>query len=794
MMKGLTRPDGDLRTLLSVGSIGALPDGALLDLFEGRPGEVTADRAFETLVDRHGALVLRVARGRLASEEDARDAFQATFWLLARRSRSIRNRDALAGWLFGVATRVAVRASVEATRRRARERQAALPLEDRTTDPAHHDPDLAPAIQREVNRLPAKYRVAVILCDFEGLSYDEAASRLGCPVGTFKARLSRARARLRVRLAHRGFAPADWQSTPPRPLVVPFSLIQSASRLALSGPSAAVASIVNLAQGAARTMTWSKISLFAAAAILLVGSTIGGLWGGEVLRPIPDEPASPQRKTLEPAKSKLPPLVEQLLSTGLAAAEAEPDLSLSVRYLIQVGRSYSNQGDHASATAAFQRARARLDQADPIARRKWFHEDPLARIALALAWNGDKDLAHQTFGHALNLIEALPPAEFVRSWSELIPTQIRAEDRAAARDNIQWVRSLIEKHRADILPAGTADHFLIRLQAMSGDFAGALAAVDALPVRVGIDPADDRVQLLVELAQVVREADGTAADGALDAACQAVLRQVSPPARVRNLVALIKVVAKLDRVAAVQRLMAAVDAELADPAIPELIRLDYLQTLGTVGRHCLDRRDDEAVRRNGRHVIELLDRFPIFRQQPTYNYYLSEVSYTLIMIGDETLLFDLASRMPNDEALAICYGSAPVGLRIRRREAEARRYDDRVVALFRRNIEAAPKNLDDAERLTKDMAWEIWSGRLAQHHAARGEVGKALATIKPLPLMGQHHALPTLTLIMAKAGYLAEALDMPRWTTDSHVKRNIAIQAAVGVLDLDRWYLDALED
>ena len=191
----MPRPDADLQAILTYGALGTLDDAALLDLFESRDA-TAAERAFEALVRRHGPMVLRVARGRLGSEEDTRDAFQATFWLLARRSRSIRHRAGLAGWLFGVASRVAARAAVEAARRRTRERRVALSEADSTHDPARRvDPDLAPTVQAEVARLPRPYRVAVILCDLEGLSYEEAAHRLDCPLGTFKARLSRGRSR-----------------------------------------------------------------------------------------------------------------------------------------------------------------------------------------------------------------------------------------------------------------------------------------------------------------------------------------------------------------------------------------------------------------------------------------------------------------------------------------------------------------------------------------------------------------------------------------------------------------------
>ncbi len=322
----LTRTN-DLRTLLTLGSIGALNDGALLDLFETRRGGVSAaDRAFETLVGRHGGMVLRVARGRLGSEEDARDAFQATFWILARRSRTIRDRDALAAWLFGVASRVAARSVVEAARRRDRERRAATPVEDSSLDPARpdRDLDLAPTIQDEIRRLPEKYRVAVILCDLEGLSNEEAAARLACPSGTLKARLSRGRARLRTRLADRGFAPSSWQSTPPpRPLVVPVPLIQAACRMAL--PATSISSTLSLAQGASRTMLLSSISPWAAVASATLAA---GAVAVIAMTGLHSDPTSNQAPGPAPAAAAKPNLIKPveniLQNAGFEAGDQSP--------------------------------------------------------------------------------------------------------------------------------------------------------------------------------------------------------------------------------------------------------------------------------------------------------------------------------------------------------------------------------------------------------------------------------------------------------------------------------------
>ncbi|MEJ7638925.1 MAG: sigma factor [Singulisphaera sp.] len=113
-----------LETLFHAGTIVGLGDAQLLDRFASRRDEA-AEIAFAALVERHGPMVLRVCREVLRDPHEAQDAFQATFLILARKSASIRRRDALGPWLHGVALRVSACARSAAARRRTHERRRA---------------------------------------------------------------------------------------------------------------------------------------------------------------------------------------------------------------------------------------------------------------------------------------------------------------------------------------------------------------------------------------------------------------------------------------------------------------------------------------------------------------------------------------------------------------------------------------------------------------------------------------------------------------------------------------------
>ncbi|WP_337174976.1 sigma-70 family RNA polymerase sigma factor [Paludisphaera sp.] len=258
-----------IQALYDGGAIAGLDDAGLL----ARYLDDGSHEAFEAIVARHGAMVYEVCRSLTGSAADADDAFQATFLVLACRAASVRRRGSLGPWLFGVARRTALRARKEAARRRDRERRAALLAP--TVDAGPRVDDAVAVLIEEVDRLPARYREPVVLCHLQGLGYEEAASRLGCPSSTLGVRLKRAREKLRGRLERRGVE-APTIALPGATL--PDALAAATSRLApLVAPSlrgGVPVSVLFLTRGALRTMRMTRMIPIATALLALAA----GAW------------------------------------------------------------------------------------------------------------------------------------------------------------------------------------------------------------------------------------------------------------------------------------------------------------------------------------------------------------------------------------------------------------------------------------------------------------------------------------------------------------------------------------
>jgi RNA polymerase sigma factor (sigma-70 family) len=238
-----------------------LTDGQLLRSYLVRGDEA----AFEALVRRHGPMVYGVCCRVLHNPDDADDAFQAVFLVLLRKATTLATREVVGDWLHGVAYRTALKARAAAARRQVQERRTARSeavLDEETR------PDWLPLLDREIERLPSKYRLPVLLCDMQGHTRKEAARQLGWPEGTVSGRLSRARALLARRLTRCGVtlsaAVAALALTDKLSAHVPLSLIGStckaasgfAARCAAGSVSAPVAA---LTEGVVKAMLLSKV-------------------------------------------------------------------------------------------------------------------------------------------------------------------------------------------------------------------------------------------------------------------------------------------------------------------------------------------------------------------------------------------------------------------------------------------------------------------------------------------------------------------------------------------------------
>jgi RNA polymerase sigma factor (sigma-70 family) len=274
-----------LRTLFHLGSLRDLTDGQILERFATGHGEA-AELAFAALVERHGAMVLRICREVLSDPDDADDAFQATFLVLLKKARGLWVRESLGPWLHRVAYRTSCCARSADARRRRHERRAA---EIAVTSPSGAEvrlgDEIARALHEEVDRLPERYRVPIVLCDLEGRTCEEAARYTGSPVGTVKSWRARGRERLRERLSRRGITVSEGFVLPAPPTSLSTALSPALTDATLRGvmvlgkatSGLVSASIDSLMNKVLRAMTMEKFRLIAygclSVAVLAVGAS-----------------------------------------------------------------------------------------------------------------------------------------------------------------------------------------------------------------------------------------------------------------------------------------------------------------------------------------------------------------------------------------------------------------------------------------------------------------------------------------------------------------------------------------
>jgi RNA polymerase sigma factor (sigma-70 family) len=281
-------------------------DRQLVEQFLNRHDEAV----FEAIVRRHGAMVYRVCWRVLQHHQDAEDAFQATFLLLAQKLRNLRKHASLASWLHGVAHRVSLKAKAkaEAVTRRHHEQLARVAQEMPPDEVTWGE--LRAVLDAELAGLPEKWRLPLVLCYLEGRTQDEAAKQLGWSKRTLRRRLEEGRAALGGRLSRRGVVwPAalsavllsDCVTSAAVPSGLVNSTVEAASLLAAGQAAGGIisAKVATLTEGVSKTMFTSKLKNATAALVLVAALAVGA--GGLLYQTQAAEPQPPPAKAEKPA-------------------------------------------------------------------------------------------------------------------------------------------------------------------------------------------------------------------------------------------------------------------------------------------------------------------------------------------------------------------------------------------------------------------------------------------------------------------------------------------------------------
>lgn len=287
-------------------------DARLLERF-ARTGD---EDAFAELVQRHGSMVLSVCRRVLTNHQDAEDAFQATFLVLARKADSQAWTETVGPWLHGVALRIALKARTARLRRAVRENQPQQPRRETNEEALL---DLRRALDEELERLPSRYRSPLVLCYLEGKTRDEAAEELGWSVGSVKGRLERGREVLKQRLLRRGLTLSGVlcagfldESTASASVPAPLAAAAVQASVQFASPVVPISmlspGIVQLAQGVLHTMLIEKLKTAFFTVALTGFLSLGGAWFYETSfaqeRRDGEKPAAERREGDKPAAEK----------------------------------------------------------------------------------------------------------------------------------------------------------------------------------------------------------------------------------------------------------------------------------------------------------------------------------------------------------------------------------------------------------------------------------------------------------------------------------------------------------
>jgi RNA polymerase sigma factor (sigma-70 family) len=500
----------EYRTLHRLGVVGDHTDVELLDVFVHGVGE-ERELAFAALIDRHGAMVLRVCSDVLRNHHEAQDAAQATFLVLASKGGSIRRAGSLGSWLYGVARRVSAHARADASRRRRIEREACREIRVTPADALRLEQ--FEAIYEELDRLPSRYRSAIVACDLEGWSHAEAAARLAVPLRTLQTRLYRGRERLRMRLIRRGVTLGAAGLA---------GLLGGTGRAAVSARwlEATAQAAARIAEGTVALSTglvstrvlawvraWCRARTVLRAGLAAVGLSAAGLilggslalanrYGAEPQVPpvapataqVPAAPPASRPKPAPtsaiarplPAPDELQRVLREVAEEAIKLAKAKPDPGSWT--LARIAETQARAGDRPGArttyAAAVEQARSGKEHKGELSTLRF--------IGNTQADCGMHEEARETLRAAVALVPPVSGDFDKDHWAELLLCEVirslsRAGDREHAREALQRLDRFVDDGiRATRI--GNADAVMLPelagAHAAAGDFDGAFAVVD----------------------------------------------------------------------------------------------------------------------------------------------------------------------------------------------------------------------------------------------------------------------------------------------------------------------------
>lgn len=395
-----------------------LEDADLLQLFCERSDTL----AFAQLVQRYSQLVWRVCYQVLGHYQDAEDAFQATFLVLATQASRIRKPEQLGDWLHGVALRISWKARIMRRRRKLRETQAARCTEA-TVAPGVSDADSQALIHRELARLPAHYRTVLVLCDLQALSRREAAKKLGIAEGTVASRLARGRQLLARRLRRAGWAVATGVFLAPvqdllasfQPKLIPTTLELVHAVLSGHADHLAKTPAYLLANQVLRSLAMARVGMWAAIITVIVSAITAGALGLARIYASGAPSASTSLEALPPANGEGTATTSRASSSGgiLNAAHNQAPAHIPVTDQEETPPAQKNDQDAAepSNNREVQVAQAgpggdKAPHAPKVADRptdRWSHrrnwENVEVPVAVAIAPTGDYFAVADGYGY-----------------------------------------------------------------------------------------------------------------------------------------------------------------------------------------------------------------------------------------------------------------------------------------------------------------------------------------------------------------------------------------------------------